>query len=229
MDRTVKGVLRFREHIYPQNKDLFGSLADGQSPRVLFITCSDSRIDPNMVTGSEPGDLFICRNAGNVVPPPAAVTGGMTASIEYAVAVLGVKHIIVCGHTDCGAVKGALDIEAIKQQGLPHVKEWLGHCRSAMDIVRERHDIPWDDPIDPCHLDEAIGQNVLQQMQHLRTHPSVAAKLATNKVEMHGWVYNIKTGDIECSNEALTEFMPFSDRYKELILKAQQEQNEEGE
>ncbi|MFL0807394.1 MAG: carbonic anhydrase [Oceanobacter sp.] len=229
MDRTIKGVLNFRQHIYPKNKDLFGTLADGQSPRVLFITCSDSRIDPNMVTGSAPGDLFICRNAGNVVPPPSSVTGGMTASIEYAVAVLGVKHIIICGHTDCGAVKGALDIEAIKQQGLPHVKEWLGHCRSAMDIVRERHEISRNDPIDPCHLDEAIAQNVLQQIQHLRTHPSVAAKLATNKVELHGWVYNIKTGDIECSNPELTEFVPFTERYEDLIIKAQQEESDDEE
>src|SRR5690606_40064326 len=92
----------------------------------------------------------ICRNAGNVIPPHSNETGGMTASIEYAVAVLGVRHIIVCGHTDCGAIKGALDIPALK--GLPHVKEWLGHCRSAMEIVRERHGIDGDTPLDPKYL-----------------------------------------------------------------------------
>ncbi len=223
MEQIIRGVLHFREHVYPQNKDLFGTLADGQSPRVLFITCSDSRIDPNMVTGSEPGDLFICRNAGNIVPPPASATGGMTASIEYAVAVLGVQHIIICGHTDCGALKGALDIEAIKNQGLPHVKEWLGHCRSALDIVRERHAIPWNQPVDSCHLDEAIRQNVLQQLQHLRTHPIVAAKLATGKVDLHGWVYDIRSGDMECSNPEFSGFMPLTERYADLIDELDQE------
>ncbi|MGB1091508.1 MAG: carbonic anhydrase, partial [Oceanobacter sp.] len=89
MKKLVQGVLNFQKNVYPENKDLFGELADGQSPDVLFITCSDSRIDPNLVTGSEPGDLFICRNAGNIVPPHNTNTGGMTASIEYAVAVLG--------------------------------------------------------------------------------------------------------------------------------------------
>jgi carbonic anhydrase len=217
MKKLVQGVLNFQQNVYPANKDLFGELADGQSPDVLFITCSDSRIDPNMVTGSEPGDLFICRNAGNIVPPPSNFTGGMTASIEYAVAVLGVRHVIICGHTDCGAIKGALDIQAIKDQGLPHVKEWLGHCRSAMDIVRERHGISWNEPLDPCYLNEAISQNVLQQVAHIRTHPCVAAKIATKKIYLHGWVYDIKSGNILCSDEQCEEFVPFAERYAEQI------------
>lgn len=218
MERLIKGVLNFQRKVHPANRDLFASLVDeGQSPDVLFITCSDSRIDPNMVTGSHPGDLFICRNAGNIVPPHNNVTGGMTASIEYAVAVLGVRHIIICGHTDCGAIKGALDINAIKEAGLPHVKEWLGHCRSAMEIVRERHGIPWNEPVDTCHLHEAIEENVLQQVQHLRTHPIVAAKLATNKVTVHGWVYDIRSGEILCSDDFGSEFKPFAERYAEFI------------
>lgn len=188
-----------------------------QNPDVLFFTCSDSRIDPNMVTGSNPGDLFICRNAGNVIPPHSNETGGMTASIEYAVAVLGVRHIIVCGHTDCGAIKGALDIPALK--GLPHVKEWLGHCRSAMEIVRERHNIDGDTPLDPKYLNEAIEENVLQQVQHLRTHPVVAAKLATGKLEIHGWVYDIKSGNIRCCGRDSIEFKAFDDYYADTITR----------
>ncbi|ERP90608.1 hypothetical protein Q666_12825 [Marinobacter sp. ES-1] len=215
MDHIVRGVLNFRKNVYPEHKDLFGALADSQNPDVLFFTCSDSRIDPNMVTGSNPGDLFICRNAGNVIPPHSNETGGMTASIEYAVAVLGVRHIIVCGHTDCGAIKGALDIPALK--GLPHVKEWLGHCRSAMEIVRERHGIDGDAPLDPKYLNEAIEENVLQQVQHLRTHPVVAAKLATGKIEIHGWVYDIKSGNIRCCGRDSIEFKNFDDYYAETI------------
>ncbi|MCB1647245.1 MAG: carbonic anhydrase [Pseudomonadales bacterium] len=215
MKKLVKGVLNFQREVYPENRDLFAELADGQNPEILFITCSDSRIDPNLVTGSAPGDLFICRNAGNVVPPHAYATGGMTASIEYAVAVLGVRHIIICGHADCGAIKGALDMS--KLTGLPHVHEWLGHCRSAMDIVRERHDIPWGDAIDDCYLNECISQNVLQQVQHIRTHPAVAAKQATGKVFVHGWIYDIKSGSIQASNEHCTKFLPFNERYRSVI------------
>ncbi len=216
MEQIVKGILKFKQDIYPERKDLFGVLADmGQSPEVLFITCSDSRIDPNLLTGSSPGDLFICRNAGNIIPPHSNETGGMTASIEYAVAVLGVRHVIVCGHTDCGAIKGALDLSALK--GLPHVKEWLGHCRSAMEIVRERNDIPGDQCVDAAHLNEAIEQNVLQQVQHLRTHPVVAAKLATDKLSVHGWVYDIKSGSIRCCGLHDESFQDFSEHYADII------------
>ncbi|MGB1092188.1 MAG: carbonic anhydrase, partial [Oceanobacter sp.] len=129
----------------------------------------------------------------------------------------GVRHIIICGHTNCGAVSGALDIQSIKAAGLPHVREWLDHCRSAMEIVRERHGIAWNEPVDKCHLDEAIQENVLQQVAHLRTHPAVAAKLATGKVMVHGWVYDIKTGQIDCSDDSCRDFVPFQQRYAEDI------------
>jgi carbonic anhydrase len=219
MEQIIRGVLDFKKNIYPERKDLFGTLATSQNPDVLFVTCSDSRIDPNLLTGSHPGDLFICRNAGNIIPPHSNETGGMTASIEYAVAVLGVRHIIVCGHTDCGAVKGALDVDGLK--GLPHVQEWLGHCRSAMEIVRERHDIPADCPVGGEYLNEAIEENVLQQVQHLKTHPVVAAKMATHKVEIHGWVYNIKSGTIRCCSQHDTSFRDFGEHYDEIIKKVE--------
>jgi len=215
VDKIVQGVINFRKNVYPEHKDLFGSLAESQNPDVLFITCSDSRIDPNLVTGTNPGDLFICRNAGNIVPPHSNETGGMTASIEYAVAVLGVRHIIICGHTDCGAVKGALDMS--KLEGLPHVKEWLGHCRSAMEIVRERNGVAFNQCLGHEHLNEAIEENVLQQVQHIRTHPAVAAKLATGKVQLHGWIYNIKTGAIRCCDSSRPEFHDFDVHYADII------------
>lgn len=221
MERVIRGVMHFRQDVYPQNKDLFGTLASGQSPNVLFITCSDSRIDPNMLTGSAPGRLFICRNAGNIIPPHSNETGGMTASIEYAVAVLGVRHIIICGHTDCGAVKGALDMASV--EGLPHVKEWLSHTRSAMEIVRERHQLPAGRRIDDCHLDEAIEENVLQQVQHIKTHPIVAAKLATQKIHLHGWVYHIDSGEIRCCGHNSSEFQSFDEYYAEALQALAQE------
>lgn len=217
MDKIVKGVIDFRKHVYPEHKDLFGTLASGQSPEILFITCSDSRIDPNLLTGSVPGDLFICRNAGNIVPPHSNETGGMTASIEYAVAVLGVRHIIICGHTNCGAITGALNLN--KLEGLPHVKEWLGHCRSAIEIVRERNGIPSNESVGHEHLNEAIEENVLQQVQHIRTHPVVAAKMATGKVQVHGWIYDIESGQIRCCNQNSTTFRDFDEHYADIIAR----------
>ncbi|QJR81886.1 carbonic anhydrase [Alteromonas pelagimontana] len=207
MNHLISGVAKFQKDVFPAKEATFKKLANGQNPEVLFITCSDSRIDPNLVTQTGPGELFICRNAGNVVPPHSNQTGGMTASIEFAVAALGVEHIVICGHTDCGAMKGAIDPEAL--ESLPHVKEWLGHCRVATDVVKER----CGGNIDHSHLSEVTKENVIQQLQHIRTHPSVAAKLATNKIQLHGWVYDIETGSVLCYNESTRSFETIKQLY----------------
>ena len=206
MDHVISGVAKFQKEVFPKNKATFEKLANGQNPEVLFITCADSRIDPNLVTQTGPGDLFICRNAGNIVPPHTTHTGGMTASIEFAVAALGVSHIIICGHSDCGAMKGALAPDSLDT--LPHVKEWLGHCRCGTEVVKEKHgDLSAD------YLDEVTKENVLQQMQHIRTHPAVAAKLATKQVQLHGWVYDIESGDVLCYDEKAEAFKLLQDVY----------------
>ena len=211
MEHVISGVAKFQKEVFPNKKAAFQKLANGQNPEVLFITCADSRIDPNLVTQTEPGDLFICRNAGNVVPPHSNQTGGMTASIEFAVAALGVSHIVVCGHSDCGAMKGAINTEALS--ALPHVKEWLGHCRVATEVVKER-----------CGCSELNAQEHLQLvteenvMQHLRTHPAVAAKIATGHVKLHGWFYNIETAAVTCYDEESGKFAPMSETYAEEML-----------
>lgn len=206
MDHVISGVAKFQKEVFPEKKAAFKKLANGQNPEVLFITCSDSRIDPNLVTQTEPGDLFICRNAGNVVPPHSNQTGGMTASIEFAVAALGVTHIVVCGHSDCGAMKGALAPEGLTS--LPHVKEWLGHCRVATEVVKER--CGCDSLNKEDHLQLVTEENVVQQLQHLRTHPAVAAKLATGQVQLHGWFYNIETAEVLSYDEKTREFVPMA-------------------
>ncbi|MFV0277608.1 MAG: carbonic anhydrase, partial [Parahaliea sp.] len=195
MDHLLSGIAKFQREVYPDKAESFRELAEGQQPEVLFITCADSRIDPNLITQSEPGELFICRNAGNVVPPHSNQTGGMTASIEYAVAALGVQHIVVCGHTDCGAMKGALHPETLVT--LPHVREWLGHCRAAVEIVREQKG-----ELTPEHLDCVTAENIALQLQHLRTHPAVAAKLANGRLQLHGWLYNIESGEVSSYDDA---------------------------
>ena len=109
MNKIAAGVIKFQQEEFPKRHELFATLAQGQSPEALFIACSDSRVDPNLITQAEPGELFICRNAGNIVPPHTNHTGAMTASIEFAIGALEIGHIIVCGHSECGAMKGAMD------------------------------------------------------------------------------------------------------------------------
>ena len=133
MPNFAAGVVRFQTEVFPEKQELFESLAKGQTPEALFITCSDSRIETAMLTQTDPGELFICRNAGNIVPPHTQQTGGMTASIEFAVAALKVPHIVICGHTECGAMKGAMNLPGL--DSLPHVREWLGYSRAAVEVV----------------------------------------------------------------------------------------------
>lgn len=211
MDHVISGVAKFQKEVFPGKKAAFKKLANGQNPEVLFITCSDSRIDPNLVTQTEPGDLFICRNAGNVIPPHSNETGGMTASVEFAVAALGVTHIIICGHSDCGAMKGAINLEAL--DSLPHVKEWLGHCRVATEVVKEK--CGCEELNTEEHLQLVTEENVVQQLQHLRTHPAVAAKIATGQVVLHGWFYNIETAEVTYYHRDKGEFTPIDESYTE--------------
>jgi len=206
VDKLISGVTEFQKTGFTENQELFESLASGQQPEVLLITCADSRVDPNLITQTLPGDLFICRNAGNIVPPHSNTTGGMTASIEFAVAGLGVKDIVVLGHSDCGAMKGALNPDAIKS--LPHVSNWLSHCAAAQAKVKARHQ-----KVGKEHLLEMTEENVLLQLKHLETHPSVAAKIATGSIELHGWVYNIAKGSVTCHDQEQQAFIPIVERY----------------
>jgi carbonic anhydrase len=213
MGQFVTGVVNFRSKVFPKHRELFAELAGGQSPEALFITCSDSRIDPNLVTQTKPGDLFIIRNAGNIVPPHSRHAGGVTASIEYAVAVLKVEHIVICGHTHCGAMAGALHPESV--ESLPHVRDWLEHSRAALEVVKALNGHANSD-----HVREMIEQNVLAQLRNLRTHPVVAAGLAIGKLELHGWVYEIETGEVYCHDESTNTFRPVLERYKALLAES---------
>jgi len=213
MPRFAAGVIRFQNEIYPQKAEFFKKLSLGQSPEALFITCSDSRIETAMITQTDPGDLFVCRNAGNIVPPHTQHTGAMTASIEFAVAALNIPHIVVCGHSECGAMKGAMNPEGLAD--LPHVKEWLGFAKAAVDIVNESG----ADKTDAERMQMLLEQNVILQMQHLKTHPNVASRLAKGDLQLHGWVYDIKTGRVIAYEETLDEFIPVDQRYAAEIAK----------
>ena len=200
MQKIVDGVLKFKNEVFPEHTGLFGELATGQSPEVLMVTCADSRIDPAMITQTNPGDLFICRNAGNIVPPYTAGGESNTASIEYAVAALGIKEIVVCGHTDCGAMKGAMNTDALT--ALPHVCGWLTHSDAAVKVAKENK----PEAENPELLREVIEQNVVLQLQHLKTHPYVAAAMAAGKLRLHGWVYDIGEGSIYAHDDTTGSF-----------------------
>ncbi|MGC4098551.1 MAG: carbonic anhydrase [Nitrospira sp.] len=190
MEKLVQGFLKFRNEVFGEKKALFTRLSQIQAPRALFITCSDSRVDPTLLTQTDPGELFILRNAGNLVPPYGSMQGGTTATIEYAMAVLKVPHIIVCGHTDCGVMKALLQPDDV--QNLPAVKEWMGQAETTRRLMQEIYaDV---DGID--RLIKTTQENVRAQLEHLRTHPSVALQLRRGTVDLHGWVYSISTGDI---------------------------------
>ncbi|HEX4967371.1 MAG TPA: carbonic anhydrase [Nitrospiraceae bacterium] len=190
MEKLVKGFLKFRTEVFGKKKELFTRLSESQAPRALFITCSDSRIDPTLLTQTDPGELFILRNAGNLVPPYGSMQGGSTATIEYAMAVLKVPHIIVCGHTDCAVMKALLHPENV--QDLPAVKEWVGQAETTRRLMREYY----PDLRGNARLIKTTQENVRSQLDHLRTHPSVAVLLRQKKVDLHGWVYSIATGDV---------------------------------
>ncbi len=201
MKKILSGLGQFHRDVFPAKKRLFGKLANGQKPLALFITCADSRIDPNLITQTEPGDLFVCRNAGNIVPPYDATGEGMSASVEYAVAALEVPHIIVCGHSNCGAMKAVMHPEIAK--GLPHVGNWLTHSQAALHIVKANKKRRNEQQ----RMDSLIEENVLLQLQHLRTHPQVAAKLAAGKTQLHAWVYSIGTGEVTAHDAAAGRFI----------------------
>ncbi|MFK8031267.1 MAG: carbonic anhydrase [Gammaproteobacteria bacterium] len=220
MPKFAAGVVDFQQRIYPEKKDLFEKLAEGQSPEALFITCSDSRIETAMITQTNPGELFICRNAGNIVPPHTNHTGGMTASIEFAVAALQVPHIVICGHTECGAMKGAMNPEGLDT--LPHVKEWLSYSKAAVQIV----DTLGSDLSDNEKMHMLLKQNVMLQIQHLKTHPAVAARLAKGDLQLHGWVYDIKTGAVVALDEAGENFESVDQRYADEIAKISSAQHD---
>ncbi len=213
MKKVIDGVARFNRDVYPKHRELFEKLSEGQNPEVLFITCSDSRIDANLITQTEPGDLFIVRNAGNIVPPHShASTGtGTIASIEFAVGALGTEEIIICGHTDCGAMKGALKPEMLDE--FPHVCEWLKHSDAALRIVKDNYNEMEGDE----RLNKMIEENIISQLQHLKTHPFVASRLRAGKANLHGWIYDIKSGQITTYNEQAGSFEPLSDEEVESI------------
>jgi len=218
MPKFAFGAVRFQNEIYPTKKELFERLSLGQNPEALFITCSDSRIDTAMITQTEPGQLFNCRNPGNIIPPYTKHTGGTTASIELAVSALRVPHVVVCGHTECSAMNASINPEGFED--LNHVREWLTYAQAAVEVVRATT----KDATVEQQSQMMIEQNVVLQLQHLRTHPGVAARLAQGDLQLHGWVYDIKTGSVSAYDTIRKCFLPVNEDYAEAVAELASQQ-----
>lgn len=212
MKKLMRGLRQFQETYVPAHQTLMSSLAQGQSPNVLFITCSDSRVQPELITQAELGELFVIRNAGNIVPPFGATNGGEGATIEYAVKSLNVNHVIVCGHSSCGAMKGLLQIGQLEHK-MPLVYNWLIHTEATRQLVEDHYsELDKSDK-----LDMLVAENVLTQIENLRTYPAVRSMLHSGNLSLHGWIYRIHDGSILAYDSDRHAFVPpFDDPAKSL-------------
>lgn len=208
MQKLVDGVHHFQKGVFGSQREFFEKLVSGQRPMALFITCSDSRISPNLITQTEPGDLFIMRNAGNIVPSHgAAGNGGEAATIEFAISVLGIPDIIVCGHTHCGAMKALLAPPA-RLEDMPATRNWLGNAEATRRIMKDKYThLDGDRMLTAC-----VEENVLVQLENLRTHPVVAAGMARKQLNLHGWVYKLETGEVFAYDPDDGQFRPLTHR-----------------
>ncbi|WP_323121481.1 carbonic anhydrase [Burkholderia alba] len=204
MQDIIKGFLKFQRDAFPARAALFRQLAESQQPRALFISCSDSRLVPELVTQREPGELFVIRNAGNIVPSFGPEPGGVSASVEYAVAALGVTDIVICGHSDCGAMTALATCRCL--DSMPAVRAWLRYADAAKAVHGARR---YDNERE--RVDAMVRDNVVAQLANLATHPSVRLALDQGRLALHGWVYDIGTGAIIALDGATRRFVSLAD------------------
>ncbi len=191
MKKLIRGLREFKASYFCTHQELFEQLSHGQKPRVLFITCSDSRIDPNLITQAQLGELFVIRNAGNIIPPFGATNGGEGATIEYAVQALDIQQIIVCGHSHCGAMKGLMKLDSLQKE-MPLVHDWLKYAQATRQLVLDHYSHYSGEEL----LDIVIAENVLTQIENLRTYPVIRSKLYQGQLNIYAWIYQIETGEV---------------------------------
>lgn len=204
LEQLKAGIRRFQTEVYPRNVETYlRAVKEPQSPLALFVACADSRIDPVEITQSEPGSLFVLRNIGNMVPAYGEMLGGVSAVVEYAVSALKVKHVVVCGHTDCGAMGALMQPDAMDE--MPAVKNWMNNAAAALSVAKS---LAQKDEQRSAFARRLTEENVLLQMQHIRTHPSVAGAMAREELTISGWVYDIGTGQVRISEDGGRVFHP---------------------
>jgi len=192
MNELIGRVFEFQRDVFPGQAALYDHLAsNGQRPKALMISCADSRVVPEHIMRADPGDLFVCRNAGNIVPPYATQNGGVTSTVEFGVMALGVRDLIVCGHSDCGAMKG-LAGDPVKLEAMPNVSAWLKHGAAARQVV----DQGYPEQTEGERVRAISLENIVVQLAHLRTHPAVATGIARGELTLHGWFFDIGAGQV---------------------------------
>src|SRR5579859_8033464 len=204
MEELIAGFRKFREEAFPAREGLFQQLAHSQTPGTLFVTCSDSRVVPELLTQREPGDMFVVRNAGNIVPSYGPEPGGVSASVEYAVAALRVTDVVICGHSDCGAMTAIATCQCM--DAMPAVGHWLRYADSARVVNEAR-----THRSDRERIDSMVRENVVAQLANLKTHPAVRLALEEGRLALHGWVYDIESGCIDAYDGATGRFVSLAD------------------
>jgi carbonic anhydrase len=207
MKKIIEGLHRFQAGYFESHRDLFEQLSHGQHPRILFITCSDSRIDPNLITQANVGELFVIRNAGNIIPPFGATNGGEGASIEYAIGALDIEQVIVCGHSHCGAMKGLLKMSKLADK-MPLVYEWLKQAEATRRLIIENYNHLEGEEL----LQITVAENVLTQLENLNTYPIVRSRLHQGRLSLHGWIYGIETGEVLTYDPKVHDFVSLESR-----------------
>lgn len=209
MQKLLQGVLTFRRHMFSAYRDLFERLASGQEPEALFITCSDSRVVPNLITATDPGDLFVLRNIGNIIPPfdPQDRDNAEAAALEYALSVLRVKDIVICGHSACGAMRAAC---LPQSHSLSHVRSWLRHVDPALELLRQHERVlSQTGPLsEPARIDLLSELSVLTQLKHIKTYPLAMERLQSGDLHLHGWFFEIDSAQLYTYNPVEEQFLP---------------------
>ncbi len=216
MKKLLQGIINFRKNTRPEYRQAFAALALGQSPDALLIACSDSRVVPNLFASTEPGDLFVVRNVGNIVAPCTEDHGSPEksegAAIEFSTLTLNVQDIIVCGHSECGAMRALLDEKALEQH--PHLAEWLVHAKGALQDVQNGVRLNAD-----LSLQNQLSQlNVLRQIQHLKTFPSVRKRLEQGNLKLHAWWFDISAAEVQVYESKRERFSPLDEDFVRRIL-----------
>jgi carbonic anhydrase len=218
LKKLIQGIVEFRQKVLPGYRDTFAKLALGQTPDALFIACSDSRVAPNLFASTNPGDLFVVRNVGNLIPPcdskgVSTADESEAAAIEFAVQTLQVRDIILCGHSECGAIQAL--IQGREHVTTPNLRAWLRHAERS--LPRKGDSFLAEGPKEHHNLVSQL--NVLQQMTHLKTYPSVQARLRDGALRLHGWWFELSTASVYAYEDRTRRFVLIDEIEAERILK----------
>lgn len=214
MKKLIQGIIDFRQNLADENRALFTKLAQGQKPDALFIACSDSRVVPNLFASTNPGDLFVLRNIGNLIPPASSSLqeNSSLAVIEFAIFSLTVIDIIICGHSECGAIQAIS--KGIDTSCCPHLESWLKFGQGSLS--KDRKGLKLDPSL--SELNQISQVNVLQQMEHIASYPFIQERLEKKQLRIHGWWFDIAQADVYCYEPEQNQFILIDEKEARLIL-----------